>query len=249
MNASTPSAAVEASRELLNIRGLQIGYGGRTHLKIERLQLLRSSILALAGPSGAGKTSLLSCLSGQLKPLAGTFSLGGVELGAGLPSTFVSRTLQNFPLFHWLTVEGNLRLAAKIRGAPALDVEGVLSTFSAVELRHRYPAALSGGERCRASLSQAMVGRPSLLLLDEPFTGLDAVTKRVVAQNLFELAQSQGAAILFVTHDIHDAVEFAQRVVVVGGGPPSVVVGEVASSDEHASAKVLDMLRKEGAVQ
>jgi NitT/TauT family transport system ATP-binding protein len=229
----------------LRLDALRVGYGGRGCLDVGQLELLRSEVVAIVGRSGVGKTSLLTCLSGQLPPRGGTFYLGGCERGRGLRSTFVSRTLQNFPLFHWLTVEGNLNLAAHIRGAPEPDVNSVLSTFSAVKLRHRYPATLSGGERCRASLSQAMVGRPALLLLDEPFTGLDAMTKRVVAQNLFELARADGAAILFVTHDIADAVSFAERVIVVGGEPIAQVVGEVESSETGATDKVLRLLSQE----
>lgn len=135
----------------------------------------------------------------------------------------LARTLQSFPLLHWLTVEGNLRLAANIRGLGGLDVDRVLSEFSALHLKERYPKNLSGGERCRASLAQAVLAEPKVLLLDEPFTGLDLHVKEEIAERLFSFAETHGTSILFVTHDLYDACEYAKRVVVLSGRSPAII--------------------------
>jgi ABC-type nitrate/sulfonate/bicarbonate transport system ATPase subunit len=129
-----------------------------------------------------------------------------------------------------LTVRQNLQRAAAIRGASAPDTEKVLASFAAQELADRFPTSLSGGERCRASLSQALVGDPKVLLLDEPFTGLDVAAKRFVADHIFRVARSTGAGVIMVTHDLYDAVKYAGRVIVLGTGAPTRIVGEFPAS-------------------
>ena len=215
-----------ATPPILAVRELVLAREGAELLRIDALDVAPGEIVALVGRSGCGKTTLLSCLSGQFAARAGGFTLDGAPGGDGLRSTFVSRTLQGAPLFHWLTVRGNLRLAAQVRGVEAPDFDTILERFSAGRLADRYPTTLSGGERCRASLSQALLGDPRLLLLDEPFTGLDTIVKQSVAGHLFDHARDSGAAIVFVTHDLNDAVEFSDRVVVLAGERPATIRGE-----------------------
>lgn len=216
----------EPKSPVLKIEDLSLAHGREPVIRIPNLQVHNGEVLAIIGRSGCGKTTLLSCLSGHHLATSGEYFLAGERQGARLRKTFVSRTLQGAPLLHWLTVIGNLRLAARIRKVDCADYESILSTFAAEALAYRYPSTLSGGERCRASLCQALLGNPQLLLLDEPFTGLDSIVKDFVAGNLFRLARASGAAILFVTHDLHDAVEFSDRVVIIGGSRPATVVGE-----------------------
>lgn len=223
---------------ILEIAGLELGFGERTLLRVDSLIVGPGEIVGLIGPSGSGKTTLLSSLSGQVRPKKGGFQLGGKPFGQGLRTTYVARTIQHFPLVHWETVRGNLALAARVRGVGDADFDGLLSSFSACEFAHRFPAELSGGERCRASLSQALLGEPALLLLDEPFTGLDTMVKRVVAERLFSVAQTRRTAILFVTHDLNDAIEFSNRVVVLGGRDPVSVRGEVSVAEPDAMFRI-----------
>lgn len=228
-----------ATREsLLAVEQLVLGFDGVPILDVPHLTVAASDVVSIVGASGLGKTTFLTCLSGHLAPLSGTFSLNGSDRGLGLRSTFVSRTAQNFPLFHWLTVRENLALAARVRGVRGVDYDGILATFSAEGLAGRFPTTLSGGERSRASLSQALLGDPQLLLLDEPFTGLDFKVKLSLARNLFRLARASGAAVLFVTHDLNDAVEFSDRVVVLGAQRPATVLMEVSTQDPQALEKV-----------
>lgn len=231
-----------APKVLLEVQKLSIRYASTPIIYISELKLVAGEVVSVVGRSGSGKTTLLSCLSGHVQPATGTYFLDGIERGRGLRPTFVSRTLQNFPLLHWHTVKGNLALAAKIRRVDRPDFAAILANFSAQELADRYPSSLSGGERCRASLSQALLGAPALLLLDEPFSGLDTIVKQVVAENLFRLARASAAGIIFVTHDLNDAVEFSDRIVVVGSRSPATVVGEVSAAMPDALAQVRELL-------
>ncbi len=232
----------EQNSTILSVTDLSVGYGATPLLQIPAMQVAAAEIVSIVGRSGAGKTTLLACLSGHVAPMAGTYFVGGSERARSLRNTFVSRTLQNFPLLHWHTVKGNLALAAHIRGVKRPNFKEILASFSAEELSNRYPSTLSGGEKCRASLSQALLGGPKLLLLDEPFSGLDTVVKQVVAENLFRLARASGAGIIFVTHDLNDAIEFSDRVVVIGSHDPATVVGEIETSAPEAVKRVRDLL-------
>jgi NitT/TauT family transport system ATP-binding protein len=227
---------------VLAIENLGLGFDGVPIILIPAMKLFAGEVVSIVGRSGSGKTTVLSCLSGHLSPTQGRFFLDGAEKGKGLRATFVSRTLQNFPLLHWHTVRGNLALAARIRGVVDPNFDEILASFSAQELADRYPSSLSGGERCRASLSQALLGDPRLLLLDEPFSGLDTIVKQIVAENLFRLAKANGAGVLFVTHDLFDAVEFSDRVIVIGSHRPATVVGEVRANAPEAVKRIRDLL-------
>lgn len=239
------ATAVESDRRaIVRIDGLGLSHGSKLLLCVPHLEVWPGEVLAIIGRSGCGKTTLLSCLSGHLPATSGEFFLGDKPRGHGLRRTFVSRTLQGAPLLHWLTVRGNLRLAAQIRKVSRPDYEAILATFAAEALGHRYPSTLSGGERCRASLSQALLGDPRLLLLDEPFTGLDSIVKRFVAGNLFRLARASGAGIIFVTHDLHDAIEFSDRVVVIGGSRPATVMGEFPAAASGSVEMIRDLLER-----
>lgn len=189
------------------------------------LGVLDGEVLAIVGPSGCGKTTVLKTIAGVLPLVGGSLLVDGAKQQRGWLSQNVSRTLQSFPLLHWLTVEDNLRLAGRVRGNHEVDVRQVLADFSALHLKDRYPLTLSGGERCRASLAQAALTRPRVLLLDEPFAGLDLKVKAEIAQFVFSFSRRLQGAVIFVTHDILDAVDYANRIAVMGdtGGRSRVV--------------------------
>lgn len=227
---------------LLDIRELSLSHGSGPVLTIPRLEVNSSEVVAIVGRSGCGKTTLLASISGQHKQYEGSLIVSGRKAGDRGTLSAVSRTLQNFPLLHWLTVRENLALVAKIKNVRNAHLDELLSRFSADQLAERYPHTLSGGERCRASLSQALLGDPDLLLLDEPFSGLDSMVKRTIAASLFRIARERGAGIIFVTHDLNDALEFSDRVVVLGGRKPATVVGEFASKQPDAMSRVVSLL-------
>ena len=214
----TPAPEI-VSGPALEIVGGMLGYDGVAVAGPIDLVIKEPRVVALVGRSGCGKTTLLKSISGELPLLDGTIRLRGSRRERSWCVKHVARTLQHFPLLHWKTVEGNLRLAARIRRVDDLDVERVLRDFSALHLKEKYPQELSGGERCRASLAQAALTHPAVLLLDEPFTGLDLNVKEEVADRFFSLERSHGTLLLYVTHDLDDARRYSNHVVVLGGTP------------------------------
>lgn len=203
-----------------------VGYSSRVVLRLGHLEARPGERVGLVGSSGSGKTTLLSVIAGLAEPVGGSIQIDAECRTAEWRAKNTSRTLQSFPLFHWLTVRQNLALACRIQQVSTDRVENILARFSASHIADRYPKELSGGERCRASLAQSVVAHPRVLLLDEPFTGLDSLVKAEVARYLFGFAERECIPILFVTHDLHDAVDFSDRVLVLGRHPVTEVVEE-----------------------
>ncbi len=183
------------------------------------LELPAGRVSALVGASGCGKSTLLRLAAGLLAPSAGEVRLEGPPLGPG-GRAFV---FQSPNLLAWRTVEDNVSLPLQLQGrSEPAAVEAALSAVGLLGARALLPRALSGGMRMRVSLARALVTRPSLLLLDEPFGALDAITRRSL-HGVFAAAWAErGATVLMVTHDIEEAVLLADRVVVLGGQPLSV---------------------------
>ena len=198
--------------------GLEVGYVDRTVLRCDELKLGRGEVLALLGASGTGKTTMFSALAGHIAPLGGRLNRSGEELSAGWLRRNVARTLQNHPLLHWLTVADNIQMAARLRKVPRPDPKRILGQVGAGHLVERWPATLSGGERCRASLALCLVSQPQMLLLDEPFNGLDAVVKRDAARAIQTFVHEHQCATIITTHDIEDALECSQKVAVIRNG-------------------------------
>jgi len=234
-NAAPQPAAIPAPE----LEGGVVGHGDSVAVAGPiRLSLEAGRVLAIVGRSGCGKTTLLKTIAGVLPLLAGTIRIQGSSRDRGWCARHVSRTLQRFPLLHWRTVAGNLRLAARIQQVENLDIERVLSDFSALHLKDKYPRELSGGERCRASLAQAALTSPAILLFDEPFTGLDLHTKEEIAERLFSFSRTRETSAIFVTHDLHDAIAYSDTVAVLGGPSPSQTQGIFNTVAPGAEARI-----------
>ncbi len=228
---------------VLNIKAGRFGYGSRIVILIRDLSIRRGERLSLVGPSGCGKTTLLSAIAGASEPLDGTVELDGAVRDANWRVQSVARTLQAFPLLHWLTVRQNLALACRIRRVSPSVIDEILHQLSASHLAHLYPRQLSGGERCRASLAQSVIGHPKLLLLDEPFTGLDLLVKEDVAHSLFDFAARMEIAVVLVTHDIEDAATFSERVVVLGLHPVTEIIADIPAKSADALVSIRNALK------
>lgn len=200
----------------MNIRDLHVGNDQEVVARVGLLSVSAGETVAVMGPSGSGKTTLLRTLAGEIPAVSGSFDCRRSEGGDA-----IVRTIQGAPLLHWRSVGQDLRLAANVRGDRDSDVSAILGQLGIGHLENVYPGRLSGGERVRAALAQALTGRPSAILLDEPFTQLDFLSKRQVADVLFCYVRHRGLAALFITHDIADAITYADRVAVLSGRGPA----------------------------
>jgi sulfonate transport system ATP-binding protein len=186
--------------------------GPVTALRSVSLDLPDGSFAALLGKSGCGKTTLLRLIAGLEKP-----SEGGVFLS--ISRRHVGYVFQEPRLMPWLSVADNIRFAA-LSGGPATfgDVEAILRTLGLTEFAKAFPHELSGGMAQRVALGRTLFCKPRLILMDEPFGALDWFTRKALQKDLLRLWQEGGKTILFVTHDIDEALLMADRVVVLREG-------------------------------
>ncbi len=202
------------------LRGLSKYYDG-AHRALENIDLdidTRESV-ALLGPSGCGKSTLIRILAGLETATAGDVTLDG--RAAKGPTSEVTLVFQEPRLMPWLTVEDNVRLAL-VDQTPAQQEPRIRDALKAVGLEtfaKALPRQLSGGMAQRAAVARALVRRPSVLLLDEPFSALDSFTRRRLQDHLTELWRSAKFTLLLVTHDIEEAIVVADRIVVLAGPP------------------------------
>ncbi|MBN1955439.1 MAG: ABC transporter ATP-binding protein [Anaerolineae bacterium] len=188
-------------------------------------QAAEGEFLCLVGPSGCGKTTLLRLIAGLERPEAGGVYLAGVPMDR--PRRRVGFLFQEPRLMAWRTVAANVALPLEISGTPRVEVarrvQSLLDWVGLAGFAAAYPAQLSGGMAQRVALARALVYDPQLLLLDEPFGALDALTRERMAQELLRIWQARRKTVVMVTHSVPEAVLLADRVLVLGPRPASVV--------------------------
>ncbi|MHC3436814.1 ABC transporter ATP-binding protein [Natrialbaceae archaeon A-gly3] len=180
--------------------------------------------VCIVGPSGCGKTTLFRIVAGLEEPTAGTVYLNGKPVSA--PNSDMGIVFQEYHLFPWLTVRGNVAFGLKKSGVPeATRNERVQSLIDLVGLdgfEESYPKSLSGGMKQRVALARALAVDPDLLLMDEPFSAVDAQTRETLQRELLSIWEETKKTVLFVTHDVEEAVTLADRIVVMDRDPGSV---------------------------
>jgi NitT/TauT family transport system ATP-binding protein len=210
---------------VIEIRGLGLAYSrdGQTTQVLKDLDLTieRGEFLAIVGESGVGKSTLLRVLIGLAEPSAGTFEIAAPP-GTRAPLALVFQDSRLLPWRRvaanvWFGLEGSVgRAERKTRAQAMLDLVGL------GDLGGRWPHQLSGGQRQRVSLARALAVEPEVLLMDEPFSALDSFTREGLQDELLRIRHRTGRTILFVTHDIDEAVYLADRVIVLGGHPAGI---------------------------
>jgi ABC-2 type transport system ATP-binding protein len=195
---------------VLEVDGLSKSYGERAALREVSLDVSRGELLAVLGPNGAGKTTLLSILAGITKPDAGRIDHANGEVG-WVP--------QQAGLYRRLTVEENLRLFARMEGIEDVEgtIERMLEQTGLAERRHDQVSSLSGGNQQRINIAIGLMGDPSVLLLDEPSSGLDP-SQRVRLWEFVAGLSKDGAAVIYSTHQIEEASHYGDRLVVLADG-------------------------------
>ena len=199
--------------EAVRLEGVDFRWGGDGPPLLEGFSLscAAGAVTAIVGASGSGKSTLLRLMAGLATPTAGAVHTGAPGPGA-LAYVFQAPTL-----LPWRTLRENVAVPVALVGGDASAVDAALERVGLADAAARLPRALSGGMQMRASLARALVTRPRVLLLDEPFSALDAITRRRL-HGVFSEAW-RGATVVLVTHDIDEAVLLADRVVVLGGRP------------------------------
>jgi NitT/TauT family transport system ATP-binding protein len=187
--------------------------------------IAEGEFVSLLGPSGCGKTTVLNLAAGLDRPTSGNIFVDGKRVtGPGLDRGVV---FQEFALFPWLTVEDNIAFGLRSLGVPAAErnrrVTQYLELVGLAGFRDYYPNRLSGGMRQRVGLGRAFAIEPAVLLMDEPFGALDSQTREAMQTALGEMWLRQRKTVLFVTHDIREAVYLSDRVLVIGGRPARIV--------------------------
>jgi NitT/TauT family transport system ATP-binding protein len=187
-----------------------------------------SQFLAVLGPSGCGKSTLLRILAGLEKPTSGMVDWPTTTYDAqARPQLELGFVFQDATLMPWATVFDNLYLPLRIKGlrrrAVQAQIMDALRQVGLQDVAHSYPRQLSGGMRMRVSVARALVTRPRVLLMDEPFAALDEITRLKLDRELLDLWQSHKLTIIFVTHSVFESVFLADRIVVMGARPGRVV--------------------------
>ena len=189
------------------------------------LEVAQGEFVCLLGPSGCGKSTLLNILAGFEGATSGAVDFEGVPVrGAGKDRVMFFQDA-GAALLPWLTVEENVRFALRVRKVAKAEWPAIIDNYLAMvdlaEHRHKFPAQLSGGMRQRLQIARALAVEPKVLLMDEPFGALDALTRRRMHGFLLDIWQRTGKTIVFVTHDIGEAVTLADRICVMSLGPGS----------------------------
>ncbi len=214
----------------LRFDGVAIRLGGREILSPTSFEVARGEFVCIVGPSGCGKTTLLRAASGLVVASAGAVRRNGKPITG--PSREVAFVFQDYgrALLPWRSVAGNVALALEAAGVAAADrpsrIEAVLAKVGLTRHAHKFPAQLSGGMQQRVQIARCLAQKPELMMMDEPFGALDALTRQGLQDELARLVRDDGLTVLFVTHDLEEAIYLGDRVIALqadpGPGRPSL---------------------------
>jgi sulfonate transport system ATP-binding protein len=226
------TAAAGAATPSVALHDVSIAFrlaDGATYTAVQHASLTvkRREFVAIVGPTGCGKSTLLNVTAGLLTPTAGQ-----VEI-LGRPLTGLNRTagylFQVDALFPWKTAIENVAIGLEIAGVPAaaarVEAQKWLVRVGLATFGERYPHMLSGGQRKRVGLAQVLIRDPHILLMDEPFGPLDAQTRQIMGNLLLDLWSANRKTVLFVTHDLEEAIALSDRVVIMSAGPAARIIG------------------------
>jgi NitT/TauT family transport system ATP-binding protein len=226
------TSAAPAANTAVSLNDVSVAFrlaDGGTYTAVQRatLEVADGEFVAIVGPTGCGKSTLLNVAAGLLAPAAGTAQIFGNGL-AGL-NRQAGYLFQAESLFPWKTAQENVAIGLEIAGTPKSDArkraQEWLSRVGLSGFGDRYPHMLSGGQRKRVGLVQVLIRDPKILLMDEPFGPLDAQTRQIMGNLLLDLWSADRKAVLFVTHDLEEAIALSDRVVIMSAGPAARIIG------------------------
>jgi NitT/TauT family transport system ATP-binding protein len=209
--------------ELVRFDEVAIHLGGREILSPTTLSIAQGEFVCVIGPSGCGKTTLLRSAAGFIKPTQGQVVRSGKTITQ--PSRDVAFVFQDYgrALLPWRTVSANVSLALEAAGTPVSErankIADVLSVVGLSAHADKFPSHLSGGMQQRVQIARCLAQSPTVMLMDEPFGALDAMTREGLQDELARLVKKQGLTVMFVTHDLDEAIYLGDRVVALRTGP------------------------------
>jgi ABC-type nitrate/sulfonate/bicarbonate transport system ATPase subunit len=212
-------------KPILSIRGVERRFdgagGGTLALQATDLEVAENDFVTILGPSGCGKSTLLRIVAGLDRPTGGEVLLDGRRIEG--PGADRGMVFQSYTLFPWLDVLDNVCFGLRERGLPRpqqLDIaHGFIAKVGLTGFEHHYPKQLSGGMQQRTAIARALANDPRMLLMDEPFGALDHQTRELMQELLLSIWEAERKTVLFVTHDIDEAVFVGNRVVVMSARP------------------------------
>lgn len=185
------------------------------------LDIAKGEFVCLVGPSGCGKTTLINLMAGFDRPTAGHVSIDGRQVNGPDPDHIM--IFQDYGLYPWRSVLGNVLFGLQARGIPAVEAQSkAIATLELVGLKQaadKHPHELSGGMKQRVAIARALAVEPSVIFMDEPFAALDAFTRLHLQDELLRLWQEKRPTVIFVTHDLDEAIALGQRVVLMAPAP------------------------------
>ncbi|MEP3431222.1 MAG: ABC transporter ATP-binding protein [Roseibium sp.] len=224
------------------------------------LEIKPGEFVCILGPSGCGKSTLLNSIAGYVTPTSGKVLVDNETVKGPGPDR--GMVFQQYSLFPWKTIRDNIAFGPKVAGRSNIECSSISNTFlemvGLTKFADKYPAELSGGMQQRVGIARALANYPSVLLMDEPFGALDAQTRLMMQENLLNIWSEFGITVVFVTHDVDEAIFLADRVLVMSASPGSVIDDlevtlprprdpALATSDEFMSLKkrCLEQIRSE----
>ncbi len=255
-----PGLRAQKGRIAIDRVAVTFGSGAQRHTAVVEtsLDIAPGEFVCLIGPSGCGKSTLLNCVAGYVLPSHGSVRVDDVPVTRPGPDR--GMVFQQYSLFPWKTVLDNVAFGPRVAGKT--DGEAIARTFLDMvglsRFAKRYPGELSGGMQQRVGIARALANYPSVLLMDEPFGALDAQTRVMMQENLLRIWSEFGTTVLFVTHDIDEALFLADRVLVMSASPGRIIAEivvplarprqpEIATDDAFIRLKrqCLDQIRAE----
>jgi NitT/TauT family transport system ATP-binding protein len=180
-----------------------------------------SNFVVFVGPSGCGKSTLLKCVAGLIEPTCGSTILNGGKIIS--PSKKIGMVFQNFSLFPWCTVKENIEFGLRINNSLGKERDSIVSHFMKItgleEFKDFYPKNISGGMQQRVAIARTLANNPEVILMDEPFGSLDSLTRSKMQMFLVDLWEKEKKTIIFVTHDIEEAIFLADEIIVLSKRP------------------------------
>jgi NitT/TauT family transport system ATP-binding protein len=206
---------------------ITFGKGPTAHRAVETtsIDIEAGEFVCILGPSGCGKSTLLNAVAGYTDPTTGRVTVDGNEITGPGPDR--GMVFQQYSLLPWKTVYENVAFGPKMAGASRTEAGSVANTFLGLvglkKFGDRYPSELSGGMQQRVGIARALANYPSVLLMDEPFGALDAQTRLMMQESLLDIWRKFGTTVVFVTHDVDEAVFLADRVLIMSAAPGRII--------------------------